>query len=332
MNPYETLGVSETASEKEIKSAFRQLALKHHPDRNPNDPDAESKFKEVSQAYEILSDPELKARYDQYGSIDERDMGGFDFDFGGFGINLGDIFGFNPFNSERVVENISRTISISFMEAAKGCEKEIEIKRRKSCNICNGTGAKDGKTEKCKACNGQGKTSRVQGNMRFITTCHSCGGEGIFIKEKCSTCGGVGTINEKDTIKVKIPSGLDDGTTLRLKGKGQVNKIGRAGDLLLNIKVRPHSHFSKIGRDIKSEHSISYLDAILGGTAEIETIWGAEKIKMPAGTQPNTMMKIDKHGVDIGGRKGDHIVKINIEIPKKLTHEERKILEGLRNG
>jgi molecular chaperone DnaJ len=328
-NPYQVLGVEENANENEIKKAYRNLALQHHPDRNPNDPKAESKFKDISAAYEVLSNPETKAKYDKWGDLEDH----FDFpDLGGFGINLGDLFG-GGFGSDRVVENISTSVSISFMEAAKGCERKVPIERFSDCSACKGNGSKNGTSIKeCEICHGQGKTTRVQGNMRFIQSCYACGGVGHSIDKKCEKCAGIGSIREEEKVKVSIPAGVDNGVSLRIRGKGKVNKAGRAGDLLLKINVARHSIFTKVGRNIRSEKSIDYLDAILGCELSVETISGNVKMKIPAGTQPEAMFKIPRKGINTGGSCGDHMVKVKVQIPKKINKEKRKILERLRKN
>lgn len=283
----------------------------------------------------MLSNTELRQRYDKYGDIDERQQGF------GTGINIEDLFngafgggfpGFGDFgfNSANVVENISQSIIVDFMEAAKGCEKEISVNRISECGKCDGNGSKNGTSLKeCEICGGQGRTMSVNGNIRMIQTCSNCMGAGHFVDEKCHECNGEGTIGKQESLKVSIPAGIDHGTRLRLKGKGRINKSGRAGDLILLVNVRRHPVFSKVGRDIKSEYDIDYLDAVLGTEKSIETIWGDKKIKIPAGTQPNTIFKIDGHGIK---KQGDHLVKIIVKIPKKINSEQRKVLERLRKN
>jgi len=337
-NPYETLGVSKTASEDEIKKAFRKLAIQHHPDKNPDNPQAEEKFKEVNSAYEILSNPEKRQQYDIYGTIDPRQQAtsGFDpfdimrgsgiFDdswFGGFGRKRRGMRG----------DDIRKSIVIDFMEAAKGCVKNLQVEYPYNCTTCKRTGAKDGKAVKeCTTCHGHGKVGRNQGMLQILTTCPSCMGKGKIIVEKCPECLGKGVKHKKETLKVTVPAGLENGTSMRLAGKGMPSPYGTEnGDLYIVAKVMPHAKFKRDGLRIYTEEDVNYIDAILGTKINVETIHGVVKLTIPSGTQPGSILKIKGKGIIGNSNKGDHLVGINVKLPTKLTEEEKDLLEKLKS-
>lgn len=347
---YEILGVDKKASIEDIKKAYRQLALKYHPDRNTSDKNAEEKFKEINEAYQVLSDPEKRARYDQYGSADG--MGGFDFrdfqgkgfaDFGDFG-DFSDIFDsfFGTRTSRRRGERIRPTrgadlrydLEIDFEEAAFGKDTKIDIPYWDICPVCNGSKAKPGSSpQTCPDCHGTGeirtKQSSLFGQFINIQTCPRCSGEGKIIQEKCLNCKGVGKIRVTRGVKIKIPAGVDTGHRLRVSGMGEPGeKGGPSGDLYIVIHVRPHKYFKREGININYNASISFVKAILGGEITVPTLDGNAKLKIPNGTQPNTIFRLKGNGIYKLGSKlrGDQLVKINIDIPRKITEEQKKLL------
>ena len=348
---YEVLGVAKNASDEELKKAYRKLAKQYHPDRNPGDAEAEAKFKEANEAYEILSNPDKRSRYDQFGhaGVDPNYGGGGG--FGGFDMgdmDLGDIFGsffgggFGGFgggsqqraNAPQKGESLRASITISFEEAAFGCEKEIDLTRTESCDDCQGTGCQSGTTaETCPDCRGTG-TVRVQqrmGGMAFSSTapCKRCGGKGKIIHSPCKSCGGNGTVRRKKHINVTIPSGIDDGQAVSLRGQGNAGKNGGpAGDLIVGIRIRPHSQFRRDGVDVFYEHKISFYQAAMGAELEIPTIDGKVKYNLPAGTQPETTFRLRGKGIPgLHGRgRGDQYVSVKVQIPTGLSSKQKEAL------
>ena len=327
-NPYGTLNVKKDANESEIKKAYRKLALEFHPDKNPDNPEAEEKFKEISAAYEVLSDPKKKSEYDQYGDVGKRQHQQHS---AGFDIN--DIlsgFGFGRQRQRTKGHDLKQRIIISFMEAAKGCEKDLLVEYPDKCDKCTGSGAESKKDIiKCSVCGGVGQTGYAQGSMRFMSTCSGCGGSGNIVTKKCSKCHGSGQCSQKNKLRVSIPAGVDNGTTIRLKGKGMSGPV-EPGDLYLYTSVSPHKTFVRDGINVRSTHKVSYLDAILGSKLKINTIHGQVTLVVPPGTQPNSILKISNKGVDITNNKGHHLAIIEVDIPKSLTGKERKALESIR--
>ncbi len=352
---YEILGLKKDASKQEIKRAYRRLAKEYHPDRNKA-PDAETKFKEVQEAYDILSDDKKKAAYDQYGHAGTQGFGGgFDFsggaydfsDFSGFGDIFDQFFGggFSGFggaprqraSSSRRGADIEATLKIDFMEAVFGGEKTIEYNLKEVCKTCNGKGSAKGTSPvTCSTCNGQGQVRRTQqtflGNMQTIVTCPECRGEGTIIKDKCSDCSGEGVRNVTTSFKVKIPQGIPDGVTLRFQNRGNAGtKGGATGDLYINIEVKTHDKFERRGDDIYIEVEIQVHTATLGTKAKIPTVHGEKELVIPAGTQPETVLKMPGLGAPKfrGKGNGDQYVKVEVVIPTKLSAKQKKLWESL---
>ena len=349
---YEVLGVSKGASEEEIKKAYKKLARKYHPDMNPGDKEAEEKFKEVNEANEVLSDPEKKARYDQFGfaGVDPSygaGAGGGAYGAGGFDFgDLGDIFGSffgggfggtraNP-NAPQRGESLRTSVTISFEEAAFGCEKEISIERVEQCDTCRGTGCEKGTTaEVCPDCRGTGMVQqRRQTPLGYMSTsapCQRCGGKGKIIHQPCPKCGGKGMIRHRKTIKVNIPAGIDHGQTISLRGQGNAGKNGgSAGDLLITVMVQPDETFRREGVDVFCDAPITFAQAVLGATLEIPTIDGKVKYDLPEGTQTGTVFRLRGKGIPVlnGRGRGDQYVTVNVETPRNLTKEQKEALRS----
>ena len=348
---YEVLGVSRGASEDEIKKAYKKMARKYHPDLNPGDKTAEEKFKEVNEAYEVLSDADKKARYDQYGhaGVDPNFGaggfgGGFDgsFDFGDLGDIFGSFFGggfgggrrTNP-NAPQRGESIRMSIAISFEEAAFGCEKEVTVERYETCDTCHGNGCAPGTSpEVCPDCHGTGTVQvRRQTPMGVFATsspCPKCGGKGRIIHQPCKDCRGSGLLRKKKTIQASIPAGIDNGQTISIRGQGNAGKNGGpAGDLLITITVRPHELFRREGTSVLCEAPITFTQAVLGAELEIPTIDGKVKYDIPEGTQSGTTFRLKGKGIpSINGRgRGDQYVTVYIETPKNLNKEQKEALK-----
>ena len=354
---YEVLGVSKGASEDEIKKAYKKLARKYHPDMNPGDKEAEEKFKEVNEANEVLSDPEKKARYDQFGfaGVDPSYGGGAGaggYGAGGYGAggfdfgDLGDIFGSffgggfggaqrrNP-NAPQRGESIRASVTISFTEAAFGCEKEITVDRSEQCPTCKGNGCAAGTTpEVCPTCRGTGtvqvRRQTPMGVFASSAPCTKCGGTGRIIHQPCPDCRGQGAVRKRRSIKVTIPAGIDDGQTISLRGQGHAGKNGGPnGDLLINIMVQPHEIFHREGTSVFCEAPITYAQAVLGGTLEIPTIDGKVKYDIPEGTQTGSVFRLRGKGIPVlnGRGRGDQYVTVTIETPKNLNKEQKEALK-----
>ena len=348
---YEVLGVSKGASEDEIKKAYKKLARKYHPDLNPDNKEAEEKFKEVNEAYEILSDPNKKARYDQFGfaGVDPNygaggAGGGFDggFDFGDLGDIFGSFFGggfgggrrTNP-NAPQRGESIRLSLAISFEEAAFGCEKEVSVDRMEQCGTCHGNGCAAGTTpEVCPDCHGTGQVQvRRQTPMGVFATsspCGRCGGKGKIIHQPCPDCRGSGAVRTRKTIQVSIPAGIDNGQTISVRGQGSAGKNGGpAGDLLVTITVRPHELFRREGTSVLCDAPITFAQAVLGAELEIPTIDGKVKYDLPEGTQSGTTFRLKGKGIPaINGRgRGDQYVTVYIETPRNLNREQKEALK-----
>ena len=348
---YEVLGVSRGASEDEIKKAYKKMARKYHPDLNPGDKTAEEKFKEVNEAYEVLSDADKKARYDQYGhaGVDPNFGaggfgGGFDgsFDFGDLGDIFGSFFGggfgggrrTNP-NAPQRGESIRMSIAISFEEAAFGCEKAVTVERYETCDTCHGNGCAPGTSpEVCPDCHGTGTVQvRRQTPMGVFATsspCPKCGGKGRIIHQPCKDCRGSGMVRKKKTIQASIPAGIDNGQTISIRGQGNAGKNGGpAGDLLITITVRPHELFRREGTSVLCEAPITFTQAVLGAELEIPTIDGRVKYTIPEGTQTGTVFRLRGKGIPVlnGRGRGDQYVTVTIETPRDLNREQKEALK-----
>ncbi len=348
---YEVLGVSKNASEDEIKRAYKKLARKYHPDMNPGDKEAEEKFKEVNEANEVLSNPEKKAKYDQFGfaGVDPNygaGQGGYGgaggFDFGDLGDIFGSFFGGgfggggrrNP-NAPQRGESIRASLSVEFTEAAFGCEKSITIDRSEQCPTCKGKGCAPGTTpEVCTQCHGTGTVTQAQrtpfGMMQSQTVCPKCRGRGQIIHQPCPDCRGAGAVRKRRTIQVNIPAGIDNGQTISLRGQGHSGKNGGpAGDLLITVMVRPHEIFRRDGTAVFCEAPITFTQAVLGGTLEIPTIDGKVKYDIPEGTQTGTVFRLRGKGIPVlnGRGRGDQYVTVNIETPRNLNREQKEALK-----
>ena len=352
---YEVLGVEKSASEDEIKKAYRKLAKANHPDLHPGDKECEERFKEINEAYEVLSDPDKRAKYDQFGhaAFDPSaggpggagfgGFGGFgDIFGGGFGDIFGDIFGggFGGGQTQRSGprrgENLRVRLNITFEEAAFGCEKEINVGRVEQCPDCKGTGCAPGTTpEVCPDCKGTGSVRTTQrtpfGVVQTSGACKKCGGRGKIIHQPCPDCRGSGRIRKRRTIQVTIPAGIDNGQTISLRGQGHAGSNGGpSGDLIVKIAIKPHKQFTRDGFDVQYTHPISFVEAALGGELEIPTIDGKVKYTLPAGTQVGTTFRLRGKGIprlQQSGR-GDQYVTVSIEVPKNLNAEAKEALRA----
>lgn len=347
---YEVLGVQKGASDDEIKKAYRKTAKKYHPDLHPDDKEAEEKFKECNEAYEVLSDPQKKARYDQFGfaGVDpnygagQGGAGGYGFDGD---IDLGDIFssffggGFGGFggknpNAPQRGRDIQITVSLTFEEAAKGCKKEVEVPKVEDCSECGGTGAAKGTSPKtCPDCGGRGvvnvQSRTAFGVMSTQRTCSTCGGRGKIIEHPCQKCAGKGKVRRKNKITVDIPAGIDEDRIINMRGYGDSGfNGGPAGDLKVVVDIKPHPHFKRDGYNVWYEKHVSFVEAALGAELQVPTLDGNVKYTMPAGTQPNDVFKLKGKGIQrlnsVG--RGDQLVRIIVDIPKSLTHEQKELL------
>lgn len=347
---YEVLGVSKSASDDEIKKAHRKLAKKYHPDLNRDNPEAAEKFKELNEAYEVLSDSSKRAKYDQFGfaGVDPSYGGGGAGGYGGFDMgDIGDIFesffggGFgggssrsSRRNAPQRGETISKTVMLSFEEAAFGCEKELTIDRISTCDDCGGSGAEKGSSaQTCPNCGGSGTVTQAQrtalGVFQTQTTCPNCQGKGKIIKKPCPKCAGMGRVRKQHKLKVNIPAGIDDGQSIQLRGQGNAGiNGGPTGDLIVTIGIRPHPVFQRDGANVICEIPISFAQATLGDTLQVPTIDGQVEYKIPEGTQTGTVFRLKNKGIqNINGRgRGDQYVKVNIEVPKNLSSEQKKVL------
>ena len=352
---YEVLGVNKSASDDEIKKAYRKIAKENHPDLHPGDKTCEERFKEANEAYEVLSDPDKRKKYDQFGfaafdpSYGAGAGGAAGFDFGDLGDIFGDIFGggFGSFggfggstrradpNAPRKGSDIRTNINISFEEAAFGCEKEIQVGIVEQCPDCRGSGCASGTTpEICPDCNGSGQTVTQQrtpfGMAQSVGQCPKCKGSGKIIHQPCKTCHGMGNIRKQHKINVKVPAGIDDGQALPLRGKGNVGANGGpAGDLYISIIVRPSAIFERDGATVYLEQPISFAEAALGAEVEVQTIDGKVKLPIPEGTQTGTTFRLKGKGIPYlngKGSRGDQFVTVTIKTPKKLTSEQKELL------
>lgn len=334
---YGILGVSRDASEADLKKTFRQLALKYHPDRNPDDKESEEKFKEINEAYSCLSDPEKRANYDRFGTAEEVGPGFSPFG-AGFGDIFEDIFGdfFGTFTGQRRPRptkgnDLRYDLDITLMEAAFGTEKTIEVPKWETCIECRGTGSAPGKGPvTCSHCKGTGQIRFQQGFFSISKTCGRCNGAGKIITDPCKACKGTGTVRRSKDITVKIPAGIDSGSRLRITGEGDPGLYGGPpGDLFVILNVEEHPFFKREGTDLFCEVPISFPHAALGAEIEVPTLDGISKIKIPAGTSSGRIFHIKGAGLPkVGGHvRGDQIVRVYVDVPKKLTTRQKELLE-----
>lgn len=360
---YDILGVSKSSTADEIKKAYRKLAIKFHPDKNPNDKSAEDKFKEAAEAYEVLSNPEKKQRYDHYGHAGVGSAASGGGGYGGGGMNMDDIFsqfgdifgggGGSPFDSffggqqqsrggRRVAKgsNLRIKVKLTLEEIANGAEKKIKVNKQVDCEVCAGSGAKDRSSiSTCSTCGGSGAVRRVTntilGQMQTSSTCPTCNGSGSQITKKCTACHGEGTVRGEETITINIPAGVSDGMQLSMSGKGNAGPNGGIpGDLIILIEEIPHEMLKREGNNIVYDLHVSIVDAALGYSAEVPTIDGKAKIKIEPGTQSGKLLRLKGKGIpEVNSyQRGDQIIHVNIWTPKALSSEERDLLEKLRDS
>ena len=347
---YEVLGVSKSATEDELKKAYRKLAKENHPDLHPGDKECEARFKEINEAYEVLSDKDKRAKYDQFGhaAFDPNQgfggggFGGFD-GFGGFGDIFGDIFGgFGGFgggggrnpNAPRKGDNLRATVSVKFEEAAFGVKKEVFVTKIEQCSDCKGTGCAEGTTaEICPDCKGTGSVKTTQrtpfGMVQSTGQCPKCKGRGKIIHTPCKTCRGAGSVRRQHKVTVSVPAGIDDGQTISLRGQGNAGvNGGPAGDLLITVLVQPHAHFERDGASILLEQDVSFAQAALGSEIEVPTLDGKVKLNIPEGTQTGTVFRLKGKGVPFlrSGGRGDQFVTVKIAVPKGMSSAQKEAL------
>lgn len=340
---YEILGLERKASADEIKKAYRKKALQYHPDRNPGDKPAEEKFKEATDAYSILSDPEARTKYDQFGyAAFDQQAGGFHGDFSGFEDIFGDIFS-TFFGSAggaggrksrgKAGRDLQYQLNVTFEEAAFGVEKNISIERRIQCDKCEGSGSKPGtKPATCKNCGGDGQVRYQQGFFSISRPCGSCNGQGKVVTDRCVTCSGAGLKVVTSKINVKVPAGIDDGQRLKLRSEGEAGTQGGPnGDLYVLISVQEHAVFKRQDSEIICDAEITYAQAVLGIEIDIPTLEGSTKLKIPAGTESGKVFRLKNKGIQILGsqRRGDQHIRVQIEVPKRVSEEKRALLQQL---
>ena len=347
---YEVLGLQKGASDDEIKKAFRKMAMKYHPDKNPGDKEAEEKFKEINEAYGILSDPDKKSKYDRFGHAGVDPNAGFGGagGFGGFGgaggfEDIFDMFGGGFGQSQRRSNgpkkgrDLQKAITITFEEAAFGTKKELQINKYVTCPTCNGEGTKPGTSKKtCPKCNGTGQTSQVQrtpfGQFQSVTQCDQCGGTGKINETPCEDCKGTGKVKKTVKLSVDIPAGVDNESVIPIRGQGEPGTNGGPnGDLYIVISVKPHKVFKRSGSDLYLEIPISFDQAALGADIIVPTMEGKVSYKVPAGTQPGTTFRLKGKGIKNlrNDKMGDLYVKVNLEVPTKLNHKQKKAIEEM---
>ena len=346
---YEVLGVSKGASEDELKKAYRKLAKENHPDLHPGDKECEARFKEINEAYEVLSDSDKRAKYDQFGhaAFDPNQgfggggFGGFE-GFGGFGDIFGDIFGgFGGFggggrnpNAPRKGDNLRATVNIKFEEAAFGVKKEVFVAKVEQCPDCKGTGCAEGTTaEVCPDCKGTGSVKTTQrtpfGMVQSTGQCPKCKGRGKIIHTPCKSCRGVGSVRRQHKVTVSVPAGIDDGQTISLRGQGNVGiNGGPAGDLLITVLVQPHARFERDGASILLEQEVSFAQAALGSEIEVPTLDGKVKLNIPEGTQPGSVFRLKGKGVPYlrANGRGDQFVTVKVAVPKNMSSAQKEAL------
>ena len=337
---YALLGVEKSADERTLKKAYRKLAMECHPDRNPGDAAAEARFKAISEAYQVLSDPQQRQIYDRYGKdgLSQQGMGGGFSDvgdiFSSFGDIFGDLFGFGGRSGPRRGANLQTVVELSLASTLTESEHNIDIPRQKECRACDGTGAKRGtKPVVCRTCRGQGQVIVNRGFISMTTTCPDCRGAGQIIKEKCPECNGLGKTQYEEKVTVKIPAGVATGMKLRVSGKGQQSEHGGPnGDLFVVIQVAEHARFQRTDNELLAEVNVSMLEACLGTRTSFEGLDGSVDVEVASGTQPGDVVRIRGRGMpDVStGHRGDLHLRVQVDIPKKLTPEQRAHLEAFR--
>jgi molecular chaperone DnaJ len=340
---YEVLGVSRTAPREEIKAAYRRLAVKYHPDRNPGDKEAEERFKEAAEAYSVLSDADKRANYDRFGEagLGGQPFSGFDASiFGDFADILGNFFGFEGIfgggrrrSGPERGSDLRTTVVVSFTEMAKGTRRKLSIAREEECETCKGSGlAKGAKPETCRSCGGRGQVRMSQGFFTMVRPCPQCGGSGQIISNPCSSCSGAGRVERKRQLEVSVPAGIEDGTRLRLVGEGEAGmRGGPQGDLYVVVRVEPHELFVREGADLHLEQEISAFVAALGAEVEVPTLDGSEKLKVAGGAQPDDTVVLRGKGLPRLRRSGhgDLVVHLKVTVPRKLSAKQRELLRAL---
>ncbi len=338
---YEVLGVTKDAADKEIKRAYRSLAIKYHPDRNPDNPEAEEKFKEAAEAYEVLSNTERRRLYDQFGheglkSTGFSGFGGMEDIFSHFGDIFSDFFGFGGGGGRRRRsrgKDLPAQVELTFLEAAKGCVKEVEVRHRVTCKTCDGSGAEPGTSpRKCDSCGGQGQVAHQQGFFIVQTACPSCRGRGTVIDQKCEECEGDGLVFSTDKLKVTIPAGVEDGLTLRLPGKGEASPSGGPpGDLYVSLMVESDPRFEREGPDLVVSIPVTFTQLALGTTVKVPLVEGETEVEIKHGTQHDEILVLKGEGLPRIRRSGmgDILVRLDLKIPKKLNKEKEELLRRL---
>lgn len=339
---YEVLGVAKSASVEEIRKSYKKLAIQYHPDRNPGDEEAVVRFKECAEAYEVLSDTDKRSRYDRYGHAGVQGGGGPQFgDIGDIFEHFSDIFeGFGFFGGSQRTRSgpqrgshLKASVTIDLVTASKGCDRELRIHRKKSCETCRGTGAEKGSTpHKCDYCGGRGQVIQSQGFFRVQTTCPACRGTGSVVRNKCPDCSGTGRQDEDVVLEVHIPAGIDNGMQLCLRGEGEAGAAGGPrGDLYVDVHVKEHSLFRRDGSHLACEVPITYTQAALGTKVDIPLLSGSHELEIPAGTQPGAVFRLRGLGMPDprGGRRGDLHVEVHLAVPKKLDEEHEALLRKL---
>ena len=346
---YEILQVSKNDSDASIKKAYRKLAMKYHPDRNPDNKEAEDKFKTINEAYEVLGDKDKRGIYDQYGKagLDGQARGGFGGGFGGGGIDIDEILkgmfgggsggfggGTRRSSNQKYPLDFEITINLKFQEAVFGTNKEIDITYKSACNDCKGTGAKDAKLDTCNYCKGQGQVYMRQGAMQFAQTCPQCNGEGESAKSKCKKCDAKGYRNKKDSVKINIPAGVDNGNRLRVQGYANEDKNGQRGDLYVTFKVREDEHFIRNGNDVYIEVPVFFTQAILGETITIPALKGELELQLKQSTKDKEQFIFEDEGItDVhGGEKGRLVAQVQMILPKSINSEQKELLEKLQES
>jgi molecular chaperone DnaJ len=337
-DPYELLGVPRTASADEIKAAFRKAATQHHPDRNPNDPEAAERFKALNAAYQVLSDPQRRAAYDRYGAAAEQPGGpfggaGFGVEVNGIEDLLGSLFGAFGFQ-KGARGDLRKEVTLTFQEAAFGTTKKVVYDRAVSCGTCSGSGSKPGsRPQSCNACGGRGRVRFTQGLLGLVgeRPCSACNGRGSIVTDPCDGCRGVGIVAAENTLEVTVPAGIEEGATTLVHGAGNVARAGKAaGDLELVFRVEEHPFFKRVRDDVVCNVPVSFPIAALGGEVEVPTLDGKAKLRVPGGTQPGAVLRMKGKGIPkrTGGR-GDQRVEVTLEVPTELTPRQKELLEAL---